>query len=183
MEGTEIETALEHDLVIGGPVNVLVTSPVLAHDLAVVIPRGAKVIGEAQPVGGQTDARLAVAFHSIQFPDGTDYRIDDWPGMNQGGDVGLKDQVNNHYASTFGASAAVGFLSGLGQLIGGGFSGRQNGGVTVVTGNVSDTTTQAAMQTLNRFSNRMPTITIRSGHRVRVYLRQHLDLPQWGGGR
>lgn len=183
LEGTEIETGLEHDLVIGGPVKVLVSAPVYAHDLTLVIPKGSKVIGEAQPVAAAGESRLAVLFHAIQLPDGSDLPIDQYLAMNQGGDVGLKSKVNNHYGPMFAASAAVGLLSGFGQMVGGGFGSRQNGGVTVVSGNVSDTTTQAAMQTLNRFSNRMPTITIPKGHRVRVYLKAHLDLPAWDGGR
>jgi hypothetical protein len=33
------------------------------------------------------------------------------------GDSGLRDRVNHHYLSTFGAAAAVGLISGLAQLL------------------------------------------------------------------
>ncbi len=36
---------------------------------------------------------------------------------------------------------------------------------------------QATNQTLSRFLNRLPTITIREGHRVKVYLTSDLQLP------
>ena len=32
---------------------------------------------------------------------------------------------------------------------------------------------------MNRFLNRLPTITIREGHRVKVYVTSDLDLPAW----
>ena len=38
---------------------------------------------------------------------------------------------------------------------------------------------QAAAQAMNRFLNRLPTITIREGHRVKVYLTSDLELPAY----
>ena len=35
------------------------------------------------------------------------------------------------------------------------------------------------MQVMNRFLNRLPTITIREGHRVKVYLTSDLELPAY----
>ena len=32
---------------------------------------------------------------------------------------------------------------------------------------------------MSRFLNRLPTITIREGHRVKVYLTSDLELPEW----
>jgi type IV secretion system protein VirB10 len=32
---------------------------------------------------------------------------------------------------------------------------------------------------MNRFLNRLPTITIREGHRVKVYITSDLELPAW----
>ena len=34
-------------------------------------------------------------------------------------------------------------------------------------------------QVMNRFLNRLPTITIREGHRVKVYLTSDLELPAY----
>jgi len=34
---------------------------------------------------------------------------------------------------------------------------------------------------MNRFLNRMPTITIREGHRVKVYLTGDIELPAYEG--
>jgi type IV secretion system protein VirB10 len=49
----------------------------------------------------------------------------------------------------------------------------------VIAGSIGDATTQATMQVMNRFLNRLPTITIREGHRVKVYLTSDLELPAY----
>ena len=36
---------------------------------------------------------------------------------------------------------------------------------------------------MNRYLNRLPTVTIREGHRVKVYLTSDLDLPAYDVGR
>src|SRR4029079_1671602 len=102
-------------------------------------------------------------------------------GLNQIGDAGLKDRVNHHYLATFGAAAAVGLISGLSQYIGSAGLGRGDGDdrTVVIAGGIGDATTQATMQVMNRFLNRLPTITIREGHRVKVYLTSDLELPAY----
>jgi type IV secretion system protein VirB10 len=86
--------------------------------------------------------------------------------------------VNQHYRSTFGASAAIGLITGFAQYLGSLGLNRGNGDRTVViTGNIGDATAQSASQTMNRFLNRLPSVTIREGHRVKVYLTNDLDLP------
>lgn len=183
LEGTIIETVLTNRLDGGGaaPVNCLVTTPVYSHDgQYVLIPAGSRVLGEIKPVQGFGDTRLAVAFNRLALPDGRTYRLDQFMGLNDIGDAGLRDQVNQHYRSTFGASAAVGLITGFAQYLGSVGLNRGAGDRTVViAGNVGDATAQATAQTMNRFLNRLPTITIREGHRVKVYLTSDLELPAY----
>ena len=49
----------------------------------------------------------------------------------------------------------------------------------IIAGGIGDATSQATMQVMNRFLNRLPTITIREGHRVKVYLTSDLELPAY----
>ena len=91
------------------PVNCLVTNPVYSHSgQHVLIPAGARVLGETRPVQALGETRLAVAFHRLLMPDGSTLRLDQFLGLNQIGDAGLRDKVNHHYWSTFGSAAAVG---------------------------------------------------------------------------
>lgn len=184
LEGTLVDAVLTNRLdgSTAAPVNCLVTNALYSHSgQHVVIPAGARLLGETKPVQSFGETRLAVAFHRLLMPDGRTYRLDQFIGLNQIGDAGLKDKVNHHYLATFGAAAAVGLISGLSQYIGSAGLGRGDGDdrTVVIAGGVGDATTQAAMQVMNRFLNRLPTITIREGHRVKVYLTSDLELPAY----
>ena len=183
LEGTVIDAVLSNRLdgAAAAPVNCLVTNPVYSHSgQHVVIPAGSRVLGETRPVQALGETRLAVAFHRLLMPDGRTYRLDQFIGLNQIGDAGLRDRVNQHYLSTFGAAAAVGLISGLAQFLGSAGLGRGDGDRTVIiAGGVGDATSQASLQVMSRFLNRLPTVTIREGHRVKVYLTSDVELPAY----
>ena len=180
LQGTVIETVLLNRLdgTFAGPVTCLVTTPVYAQDRrAVVIPAGARVLGTAAPVQAWGDTRLAVSFHRLVMPDGHTYSLDRAAALDQVGEAGLSGEVNRHYWQVFGASIAIGALSGLAQYT--------TRGVDANT--FSDTYRQAAgaslasssTRVLDRYLNVLPTITIREGHRVQVYLTSDLALPAY----
>jgi type IV secretion system protein VirB10 len=183
LEGTLIDTVLTNRLESSGisPVNCLVTDPLYSHrGRVVLIPAGARLLGQTKPVQAFGETRLAVAFHRLLMPDGSTHSLNQFMGLNQLGDAGLRDRVNQHYLSTFGAAAAVGLISGLAQFLGtAGLRNESGSGAVVVAGSGSDATAQASMQVLNRFLNRPPTVTIREGHRVRVYITNDLELPAY----
>lgn len=183
LEGTVIDGVLTNriDGSAAAPVNCLVTNAVYSQTgQRVLIPAGARLLGETKPVQAFGETRLAVAFHRLEMPDGSTYRLDQTLGLNQTGDAGLHDQVNQHYWSTFGSAAAVGLISGLAQFVGTAGLAAGNGNRTVViAGGAADAASQASAQTMNRFLNRLPTVTIREGHRVKVYLTQDLELPAY----
>lgn len=185
LEGTLIDAVLTNRLdgSVSAPVNCLVTNPVYSHDgRHVLIPAGARVLGETHPVQTFGETRLAVSFNRLVMPDGRTYRLDQFMGLNDIGDAGLRDQVNQHYKSTFGASAAVGLLSGFAQYLGTGAFNRGGGDRTVIiTGGVGDAAAQSTAQVMNRYLNRPPSITIREGHRVKVYVTSDVELPPYNG--
>lgn len=187
LEGTFIDTVLTNRLdgASAAPVNCLVTNPVYSHSgQHILIPGGARILGETKPVQALGETRLAVSFHRLVFPDGRTYALDQFIGLNQVGDAGLRDRVNQHYLSTFGASAAVGLITGLSQFLGTAGLGRADGNRSVIiAGGVGDATGQATAQVMNRFLNRLPTVTIREGHRVKVYLTGDIELPAYEPGR
>ena len=74
----------------------------------------------------------------------------------------------------------MGLISGLSQYLGGAGLGTDDSDRTVViAGGVGEATSQATVQVMNRFLNRLPTITIREGHRIKVYLTSDLELPAY----
>src|SRR3989442_1018806 len=117
-EGTIIETVLTNRLdgTFSGPVNCLVSYDVYSHDHNhLLIPRGSRVLGEVRPVETSGQQRLAVTFHRLIMPDGFSVNLDQFHGLDQVGETGLRDQVNHHYLQIFGPSIAIGMIAGLAQ--------------------------------------------------------------------
>jgi type IV secretion system protein TrbI len=179
-EGTVIDTVLINRLngSFSGPVNCLVTHDVYSHDRQhILIPAGTRVLGEADKVNAFGQQRLAVFFHRLIMPDGYSVNLDQFKGLDQLGATALHDKVNNHYVKIFGASLAVGLLGGVAEA----------GTGNVFTGSTLDqarigfgeTMAMTGERIMDRFLNLMPTITIREGMRVKVYLSNDILLPDY----
>ena len=180
-EGSVLDTVLmnrlDGDAV--GPVKVLVSNPLYSHDHQhVIIPEGTVVLGEAKKIGaagfGQ-QRRMAVVFHRLIMPDGYSVDLDQFQGLDQIGEEGLKDKVNNHYLQIFGTSIALGVVAGASQITQGGGTITTSGSQAFTNGAASSVS-QSAATILDRFIQIPPTITIREGHRVKVYFTQDLLL-------
>ena len=156
------------------PVLAAVSVPYYSADRQrIVIPRGARVVGSASATVGQDQERLAVGFHRLIFPDGRWVSLE-FRGLNQLGEGALKDRVNRHYFSMFAAVGAVGIISGL-TLRG---SDPYAGGRQGFQAGAGQGLAQGATSILDRFLNRLPTITIRAGHRLRIWLTSDVLVPR-----
>jgi type IV secretion system protein TrbI len=180
-EGTIIETVLTNRLTsnFSGPVDCLVTTTVWSHNREhQLIPQGSRILGETRRVTHIGDNRLAVVFHRLVMPDGYTVSLDNFSGLNQIGETGLKDKVDNHYAQIFGASLALGAIAGFATA---------NSAATTGTGvyrqGFSQELSQEGVHILDRFLNILPTVTIREGARVKVYLTGDVLLPAYDNHR
>jgi len=156
-----------------GPVLATVSVPFYSADRQrVLIPRGTRLIGSYQQVRRRDQSALAVGFHRLIFLDGRHVPLR-FIGLDQAGSTGLRDQVNRHYLSTFLAAGAVGILSGFalvaGNPYGGGFGPALAGAGSGIASTGDDI--------LDRYLNRLPTITIREGQRLRVWFTSDVLLP------
>jgi type IV secretion system protein TrbI len=183
-EGTMLDTVLMNRLDgdAAGPVKVLVSNPVYSHDHQhVIVPDGTVVLGEARKIGvagfGQ-QRRMAVVFHRMIMPDGYSVDLDQFHGLDQIGEQGLKDKVNNHYLQIFGTSIALGVIAGAAQIEQGG-GALTGSGSQLFTNGAAASISESATTILNRFMQIPPTITIREGHRVKVYFTQDMLLPAY----
>jgi type IV secretory pathway VirB10-like protein len=166
-EGTFIESVLTNRLdgTYAGPVHCLVTTSVYSTDRQhLLIPAGTHALGEASAVNSVGQARLAVAFHRLLLANGRRIDLEGFRGLSQVGETGLRDQVDGHYAQLFGAAAAIGVIAGLSQA--------RNSVVLNTSG--SETS-----RVLDRFLNVLPTVTIREGHRITIYLAKDLEVPEY----
>lgn len=174
-EGSFLEAVLVTQLggEFPGPVLATVSVPFYSADRQrVLIPRGTRLIGSYQAVRRRDQSALAVGFHRLVFLDGRHVPLR-FLGLDQAGSSGIQDQVNRHYLSTFLAAGAVGILSGFalvaGNPYGGGFRPALSGagsGIAATGDNI-----------LDRYLNRLPTITIRAGNRLRVWFTSDVLFP------
>jgi type IV secretion system protein VirB10 len=179
-EGTTIDTALVNRLdgEFAGPVKVMVTNPVYSHDRQhVLIPEGTFILGDTQKVSGFGQKRLAVVFHRMLMPDGYSVDLDQFRGLDQVGETGLKDKVNNHYLQIFGASIALGVISGAAEATTNG--GYSESGSDMYRQGMASSLAASGANVLDKFINIPPSITIREGHRIKVYLTQDMLLPAY----
>src|SRR5271167_1532338 len=179
-EGTILETVLINRLDGGfaGSVECLLSTDAYSNDRQhLLIPAGSKLLGETKKVDTFGQTRLAVVFHRVLMPDGYSVSLDQFKGLNQIGDTGLRDQVNNHYLRIFGVSLAVGALGAVAEA---GSAGSLNASSSdLMRQGFAASTAQSSAQILDKFLNIMPTVTIREGHRVKVYLSGDLALPDY----
>ena len=169
-EGSFLEAVLVTQLSgeFPGPVLAMVSSPLYSADRQrVLIPRGARIVGTANAVQDRDQSRLAVSFHRLLLPNGSWVDLE-FAGLSQAGESALRDQVNRRYLSTFAAAGAVGALSGL-TLAGASPYGLRAG--------VGQGLGGSATSMLDRYLNRMPEITIRAGHRLRIWLTSDVLIP------
>jgi type IV secretion system protein VirB10 len=174
-EGTILETVLTNrlDSTFSGPVNCMLTTNVYSYDgQKLLIPQGTRLLGEVRKVESFGDQRVAVTFHRLIMPDGSFVSLDQFKGLDQVGETGLRDQINHHYIQVFGVSIALGAFAGLSQA--NTRYGLDESAADAYRQGVSDSVSQSAMHVLDRYLNVLPTFTIREGYRVKVYLSQDL---------
>ena len=161
-----------------GPIECLVSTAVYSNDRQhLLIPAGSKLLGETKRVDSLGQKRLAVAFHRLLMPDGFSVSLDQFQGLNQTGDTGLRDQVNNHYLRIFGVSLAIGVLGAVAEA--GTGNALTSSSSDLMRQGLAGSMAQSSAQILDKFLNILPTVTVREGHRVKVYLSGDLALPDY----
>jgi type IV secretory pathway VirB10-like protein len=169
---TAVSTQIEGDAV------AFVTTDVFGADGALLLPRGARLIGSYKNRVALGDSRLAIAWDRILL-NGRTYEIPGLPSTSPDGAAGASGEVNNHTALVFGRAAALSLIGAGAQL---GQPRQSRLGATlsngeVVSGSASQQLSQAASEYLNRAINVTPTISIPAGSRVTVLVPYDLELP------
>lgn len=182
-------TAINSDLC--GDVKAVVTLDVFdARQRDVLVPAGTELLGTCsdQVAGGQ--ARLAVAWTHLTFPDGRTLALPGLPTHSVDGRSGLRDRVNNHWGRVFGTAVLLSALGagtqlGIPQSTDGGSLSPSQTAATAATAELSTLATEI----LRRNLDVKPTIEIRSMTKFLVLVHFDLDVgapaprPRFGGAR
>ncbi len=177
-EGTVIETILLNRLdgEFSGPVITQVANDVYSRaGLELLIPKGSRLLGEAREVNSFDQRRLAIFFHRLILPNQKSLSLDKFRGLDQIGETGVVSKIDHHYLEIFGTSLALGAIGGLTQ-IGAGYGGYGYDPALGFRVGFTERMGSSAEQVLAKFLNKLPTIKVLEGTRIKVILTNDLNL-------
>jgi type IV secretion system protein TrbI len=176
-EGTVIESVLLNRLdgEFSGPVITQISTDVYARaGIQLLIPKGARLLGEAREVNSFDQKRLSIVFHRLILPNGKSLSLDKFRGLDQIGETGVVSKVDHHYLEIFGTSLALGGIGGLTQI--GGYGGYGYDAATGFRTGFTERMGASAEQVLAKFLNKLPAIKVLEGTRIKVLLTNDLTL-------
>lgn len=158
-----LETAINSDL--PGFVRAVVTRDVRAFDgTTVVIPRGAKLVGQYRNAVAAGQSRAFVVWTRLIRPDGVTIDLAS-PGADALGRGGLEGKTDQHFLQRFGAAILLSVVSAA--------TSRDTGGGTVVIGN-AEQASRIAEIALQKQIEIPPTIKVPQGAPIRVFVARDL---------
>lgn len=144
-----------------------------------LIPQGAKLIGQYDSSVAFGQSRLLLVWTRIIMPDGTSIVLERQPGADTGGYAGLEDEVDNHWGMLFKAAVLSTLLSVGAEA---GTSQNENNLMQAIRSGASNSISQTGQQIIQRQLNIQPTLTIRPGFPVRVIVTRDLVLAPYNQG-
>jgi type IV secretory pathway VirB10-like protein len=160
----------------------------VAHDVydsrdqqALLIPKGARLIGTYDSDVSSNQRRLFVAWTRMIFPDGRSLALPGLETKDRSGAGGVTDRVEQHRKRTFGTAALLSLIGAGAQLAqpNGGYGpmGAYPSAGQVAAGAAGQQLAQVATEMLRKQMDVQPTIRIRQGMPFQVFLRTDLVFP------
>ncbi len=139
-----------------------------------LIPQGAKLIGEYDSRVSFGQNRALVVWKRLIFPDGSSLNLDKMPGVDIAGKGGFKDKVNHHFGRVYGSALLLSMVGAGYELLSGGVD--VNNPADVVAAAIGRELAQVASQMIQKNLNVQPTIEIQPGYRFNVLVIQDIIL-------
>jgi type IV secretion system protein VirB10 len=139
-----------------------------------LIPQGARLIGDYQSDVGFGQRRVLLAWNRLILPDGRSIILERQPAADASGYAGLEDRVNYHWGGVLKA-AFVSTLLGVGGELGAGDDGNL---VRALRRGSQDSINRAGEQIVSRELAVRPTLSIRPGFPVLVLVTRDIVLEQ-----
>ncbi|MFC0685843.1 TrbI/VirB10 family protein [Novosphingobium clariflavum] len=143
-----------------------------------LIPQGARLIGNYDSVVAYGQSRALVVWQRLVMPDGSSLRLDNMPATDSSGYAGLVDKVDYHTGRLL-KGVAIATLLGVGTELS--INGESDL-VQAIRESAQTSASRAGDQITQRNLDIQPTITVRPGAPVRLVVRQDLVLEPWKGG-
>ena len=143
-----------------------------------LIPQGTRLLGRYESDIEAGQSRALVVWIRLIRPDGSSLVIENLPGVDRMGQAGLRDRVDRHRGSLFGAAILSSVLSVASEL--GSDEGDRitealrDGGQSMIN--------QAGQKAVTQVLSRKPTLRVRPGWRLGVIVNRDLVLSPYNQG-
>jgi type IV secretion system protein VirB10 len=143
-----------------------------------LIPQGARLIGEYDSVVAFGQSRALVVWNRIVMPDGSSIVIENLPATDTAGYAGLEDEVDYHTWRLV-AGVALSTLLGVGTELT--FGEEEGDLLRAIRESAQRDANRAGQRITERNLNIQPTITVRPGWPLRVIVHKDLMLRPYRG--
>ena len=148
----------------------------------VLIPQGSTLIGEYDSRITYGQERVLFVWTRVRFPNGSSISLEGMPGTDLSGFSGVRDKVDNHWWKL--AQGVV-----LGSLLGAAAQESYGGGVSAANPSLGQLSVAGAAQNINSAGQQIvqkdlqvqPTLVVRPGQRVAVFVTKDIELPPYRG--
>jgi type IV secretion system protein VirB10 len=148
----------------------------------VLIPQGSTLIGEYDSRVTYGQERVLFVWTRVRFPNGSSVSLESMPGTDLSGFAGVRDKVDNHLWKL--AQGVV-----LGSLLGAAAQESYGGGISTANPSLGQLASAGAAQNINSAGQQIvqkdlqvqPTLIVRPGQRVAVFVTKDVELPPYHG--
>jgi type IV secretion system protein VirB10 len=144
----------------------------------VLVPAGAKLIGSAGRVQNLQQVRVYLRFDRVIFPDQRSayFPVRRLPAVDGTGAVGVEGDVDRHFMLMFGSAVMLGLLDGLSAAVEGANNSATPTARELIAARTSGNMTQVVAGILARYGNVVPTITVESGSKMKVFFAEDVRM-------
>ena len=175
-----LETSIDSDH--PGMLRALVSHDVYADTGGnVLLPRGSRLIGQYDSAMAKGQNRVFVLWQRVIRPDGVDVQLGS-AGTDPLGGTGIEGSVNYHFWAMFGAATLLSVIGGAASTVGVNPLD-QNNSLSQYRENITNGLNNAAGNVLQQFTQIKPTIKVRQGVEIKVFVARdlHFDPALVGG--
>ena len=159
----------------------------------ILIPKGTRVLGtalKAKPVNEAINQRMAIAAQWLVLPNGARIDLSRSNMLDAAGVGAIPGDVDHHFLAMAGGVAAYGVIGGLGAAA----ASRAVGGTTQVTtaseavalapgyaaaAEIAKGLTDIGRNVASRYLNLVPTVTVKPGTAMVIFLDDEMYMPAW----
>lgn len=141
-----------------------------------LIPQGTRVVGtyDSQVIFGQS--RVLVVWHRLILPNGNSVDLAGLPGVDLSGYAGYTDKVDNHWGRLIGAIVLSSVFAAAPVITAGNDTNYNRSINSEIARGAGQNTQQAGGQIVARELSVQPTITIRPGFAINIFVKKDLVL-------